>query len=102
MLYKCKPFNNIYFTSFDIGEIIIAVMPTLVTSGSMETGGAVTQTGHRVAELVGFCTLAHLVTVEPVGPRQTSCQGRGGLENDPSHVCDMCQSWWHFKTHNTN
>lgn len=31
-----------------------AMYTLLVTSGPIETGGAVTQTGHRVAELVGF------------------------------------------------
>lgn len=45
---------------------------TLVTFGALETRGAVTRSGHRVAELVRLGTLAHLVAVVAEGAWKTS------------------------------
>lgn len=49
---------------------------TLVTLGALKTRGAVTRSGHRVAELVRLGTLAHLVAVVAVGAWKTSWRRR--------------------------
>lgn len=45
---------------------------TLVTPGTLKTRGAVTRSGHWVAELVCLRTLAHLVAVVTEGAWKTS------------------------------